>query len=110
MYLAASEQRNSTASDTSLGSIQATPGRMFSPSNASRTSSSPGFSTSGANSSNVESLITSGVLTVVGHTALTRIPCGPHSCARTFMSPMTLLLVRTRCAGLPGSGALLFTK
>ena len=30
MYLAASEQRNSTASDTSLGSIQATPGRMFS--------------------------------------------------------------------------------
>ena len=30
MYLAASEHRNSTASDTSSGSIQATPGRMFS--------------------------------------------------------------------------------
>src|SRR4051794_23550922 len=77
MYLAASEQRKSTASDTSLGSIHATFGRMLSPSKAPRTSSSPGFSTSGAKSSNVASLMTSGVRTVVGHTALTRMPCGP---------------------------------
>src|SRR5438270_193741 len=70
MYLAASEHRKTTASETSSGSIQATPGRMLSDSNGSRTSSSVGLTRCGANSSKVESLITSGVRTVVGQTAL----------------------------------------
>ena len=62
---------------------------MFSPANGSRTSAGPGFSRSGANSSNVPSLMTSGVLTVVGQIALTRMPCSPASCASTFIRPIT---------------------